>query len=61
MRFLVVGVGAIGGAYLAFLTRAGCEAVGLVKPGKKIERIHVTGIWGDFSVEVRTFDDPRSV
>ncbi len=34
MRFLIVGVGAIGGAYLSFLTRAGHEAVGLVKRGR---------------------------
>lgn len=61
MRFLVVGVGAIGGAYLAFLAKAGHEAVGLVKPGKRLERIGVTGIWGDFTVSVRTFEDPQKV
>ncbi len=61
MRILVIGVGAIGGAYLSFLTRAGHEAVGLVKSGKDIDRISVTGIWGDFTVKVRTVDDPKNV
>ncbi len=57
MRILVVGVGAIGSVYLAFLTRAGHEVVGLVKKGRKIERIKVEGIWGEFEVSVRTVED----
>ena len=61
MRFLVVGVGAIGGAFLAFLTRAGYEAVGLLKKGRTLRRIRVTGIWGEFEAEVRTVDDPKDV
>ncbi len=61
MRFLVVGVGAIGGAYLAFLTRAGYRAVGLVKPGRHLDTIEVTGIWGDFTVKVSTFDSPEKL
>ncbi len=57
MRFLVVGVGAIGGAYLAFLSKAGHEAFGLVKKGRKLDRIRVSGIWGEFETPVRTIDD----
>jgi len=61
MRFLIVGVGAIGSAYLAFLTRAGHEAVGLLKGGRSLERIRVEGIWGEFEVDVKTVDDPEKV
>ncbi len=56
MRFLIVGVGAIGSVYLAFLTKAGHEAAGLVKKGKKKERIRVEGIWGEFEQEVKTVE-----
>ena len=61
MRFLIVGVGAIGSAYLAFLTKADHEAVGLLKRGRSLEKIRVEGIWGDFEVKVRTVDDPEKV
>ncbi len=61
MRFLVIGVGAIGSAYLAFLTRAGYEAVGLVKKGRKIDRIKVEGIWGEFQVPVKTVESLREL
>ncbi len=57
MKFLVVGVGALGSTYLAFLTRAGHEAVGLLKKGRTLERIRVEGIWGEFEVKVKTLDD----
>ena len=61
MRFLIVGVGAIGSAYLAFLTRAGHEAVGLVKKGRKVDRIKVEGIWGEFEVTVKTVESLREL
>jgi len=54
MKFLIVGVGAIGSAYLAFLTKAGYEAVGLVRRNP-VNKIKVEGIWGEFEVPVRTF------
>ena len=57
MRVLVVGVGAIGSVYLAFLTRAGHAAAGLVKKGRRVEKIRVEGIWGDFETPVRTVED----
>ncbi|WP_457600716.1 ketopantoate reductase family protein [Hydrogenivirga sp.] len=57
MRFLVVGVGAIGSAYLAFLTRSGHEAVGLVKRGRRLSKLSVKGIWGEFETSVRTVED----
>ncbi len=56
VNFLVVGVGAIGSAYLAFLTRAGHRAVGLVKRGRRLDRIRVEGIWGCFETPVRTVE-----
>ncbi|WP_461828879.1 ketopantoate reductase family protein, partial [Aquifex sp.] len=55
-KFLIVGVGAIGSAYLAFLSKSGYQAVGLVKKNKKIEKIRVEGIWGEFETPVRTVD-----
>ncbi len=61
MRFLVVGVGAIGGAYLAFLTRAGHKAVGLLKKGRTLNRVSVRGIWGEFETPIRTVDDPSEL
>lgn len=61
MKFLIVGVGAIGSAYLAFLTRSGHEAVGLLKQGRSLEKIRVEGIWGNFEVKVKTVDDPEKV
>lgn len=54
MRFLIVGVGAIGSAYLAFLRNAGYEAVGLVRKNP-VNRIKVEGIWGNFETSVDTF------
>lgn len=58
MNFLIVGVGAIGSAYLAFLTKAGCRTVGLVKRGRRISKIKVGGIWGEFEVPVQTVESP---
>ncbi|MCS6876163.1 MAG: 2-dehydropantoate 2-reductase [Aquificaceae bacterium] len=56
MKFLVVGVGAVGSVYLAFLSRAGHQAVGLLKKGRALNSICVEGIWGDFVQEVRAVD-----
>lgn len=61
MRFLIIGVGAIGGAYLAFLTRAGHEVAGLVKRDRRIDRIEVEGIWGEFGVRVQTIESLREL
>ncbi|EDP75786.1 2-dehydropantoate 2-reductase [Hydrogenivirga sp. 128-5-R1-1] len=61
MRFLVVGVGAIGSSYFAFLTRAGHEAVGLVKRGRKLKNLSVRGIWGEFEVPVKTVESPSEL
>ncbi|MCY0866308.1 MAG: hypothetical protein OWQ49_01935 [Aquificaceae bacterium] len=44
MKFLVVGVGALGSTYLAFLSRAGHRAVGLLKKGRSLSRIRVEGL-----------------
>ena len=56
LKFLIVGVGAIGSAYLAFLSKSGYQAVGLVKKNKKLEKIKVEGIWGEFETPVKTVD-----
>ncbi len=56
MKFLVVGVGALGSTYLAFLSRAGYKAVGLLKKGKKLQSIKVEGIWGEFTQEIKAID-----
>lgn len=61
MKFLIVGVGALGSTYLAFLSRAGYRAVGLLKRGRRLERIRVEGIWGEFEQEVRTIDALESL
>jgi len=60
MRVLIVGVGAIGSAYLAFLTRAGHRVVGLVRRGR-IEKLRVEGIWGEFETPVRTIRDIKEL
>ncbi|AAC07585.1 2-dehydropantoate 2-reductase [Aquifex aeolicus] len=60
MKFLIVGVGAIGSAYLAFLTRAGHEAAGLVRRNP-VNRIKVEGIWGEFEIPVKTFTKVEEV
>ncbi|SNZ11014.1 ketopantoate reductase family protein [Hydrogenobacter hydrogenophilus] len=57
MKFLVVGVGAVGSVFLSFLSRAGYKAVGLVKPGRSLSKIKVEGIWGEFEQEVITVED----
>ncbi len=54
MKFLVVGVGAIGSVYIAFLTRKGHQVFGLLKPGRKLEQVRVGGIWGSFEIDVNT-------
>lgn len=46
MNFLVVGVGALGSTYLAFLSRAGHRAVGLLKKGKKSKQNKGGGYMG---------------
>ncbi|NPB06314.1 MAG: 2-dehydropantoate 2-reductase [Aquificae bacterium] len=56
MRVLVAGVGAVGSVYLAFLTRAGYKAYGLVKRGRKIDGIAVEGLWGSFYQPVKTVE-----
>ncbi len=56
MKFLVVGIGALGSTYLAFLSRAGYKAVGLLKKGKKLQSIKVEGIWGEFTQEIKAID-----
>ncbi len=56
MRFLVVGVGALGSTYLAFLSRAGHRAVGLLKRGRELKSVRVEGIWGEFEQEVEAID-----
>ncbi|MFN4319250.1 MAG: ketopantoate reductase family protein [Aquificaceae bacterium] len=56
MKFLVVGVGALGSTYLAFLSRAGYRAVGLLKKGKSLNKIRVEGIWGEFEQRVEAVD-----
>ncbi|MFN3599669.1 MAG: ketopantoate reductase family protein, partial [Aquificaceae bacterium] len=61
MRFLIVGVGALGSAYLSFLTKAGYEAVGLVKRGRALDFIRVEGIWGSFQQRVKTVDSLDSL
>jgi len=61
MKFLIVGVGAIGSAYLAFLSRAGYRAAGLVKKGRKVDRIRVEGIWGNFETPVETVEHPEEL
>ncbi len=58
MKFAIVGVGAIGSAYLAFLTKAGHRAVGIVKRGREINSIKVEGIWGNFEIPVLTTSEP---
>ena len=61
MKVLVVGVGAIGSAYLAFLSRTGHDAFGLTKRGRKIESMRVEGIWGEFEVPVKTVEGPKEL
>lgn len=61
MKFLIVGVGAVGSVFLSFLSRAGYKAVGLVKPGRSLSKIKVEGIWGEFEQEVITAEDLNSV
>ncbi len=61
MNFLVVGVGALGSVFLSFLTRAGHRAVGLVRQKKRIKRIKVDGIWGEFEQDVKTTDNISEV
>lgn len=57
MRFLVVGLGAVGSVFLSFLTRAKYDAVGLLKPGRDLKSIKVEGIWGEFEQNVKAIDD----
>ncbi len=54
MNFLIVGVGAIGASFLAFLSRAGHQCAGLVKKGQELDTIRVEGIWGEFTQRVCT-------
>ncbi len=61
MRFLIVGVGAIGTVFLAFLSRAGHDTVGLTKKGKVLSFARVRGIWGSFDTPVSTVDDVGQV
>ncbi|MEN3028476.1 MAG: 2-dehydropantoate 2-reductase [Aquificaceae bacterium] len=61
MKFLIVGVGALGSVYLAFLNKAGHIAVGLVKKGKSLQNINVEGIWGTFEQGVKAIYDLSSL
>ncbi len=61
MKFAIVGVGAIGGTYLAFLSKAGHEVVGIVKKGREIDCIKVEGIWGSFETPVMTTSTPQNI
>ena len=61
MRFLIVGVGAVGSVFLSFLSRKGYHCLGLVKKGKIIDTIQVEGIWGEFKQSVLTVDNPADV
>ena len=61
MNFLIVGVGAIGGSFLAFLSRAGHRCAGLVKKGQELDTLKIEGIWGRFSQKVVTLSDLRSL
>ncbi len=54
MRSLIIGVGAIGSVFLAFLTKAGFTVTGFTKPGREKKKIRVTGIWGEFETPVNT-------
>ncbi len=54
MRSLIIGVGAIGSVFLAFLTKAGFTVTGFTKPGREKKKIKVTGIWGEFETPVNT-------
>jgi len=61
MRFLIVGVGAVGSVFLSFLSRVGHQVLGLVKAGRSLRKIKVEGIWGEFEQEVITVEDLNSV
>ncbi len=61
MRYLIVGVGAVGSVFLAFLSRAGYECAGLVKKGRTLESISVEGIWGSFEQRVLTVEDIKDL
>jgi 2-dehydropantoate 2-reductase len=55
MRILILGVGAIGSTFLAFLTRAGYSVQGLLREGTEpIGELEIKGIWGEFRVRVNT-------
>ncbi len=61
MKVAVLGVGAIGGTYLAFLTKYGVECTGILKKGRRLEEIEIEGIWGNFKVKVKTVDEPSKL
>ncbi len=61
MRTVIIGVGAIGSVFLAFLTRKGKEVWGITKPGREKNRIRVKGIWGEFETAVETTSSPYGV
>lgn len=61
MKFFVVGIGALGSVYLSFLSRAGYEAVGLLKRDRSLKSIKVEGIWGEFEQEVRAINSLDSL
>lgn len=62
MNILIVGVGAIGSALLAFLTKSGNRVQGLLREGRpELKYIEVEGIWGNFKVDVSTTSHLREV
>lgn len=61
MRSLIIGVGAIGSVFLAFLTKAGYDVTGFTKPGKEKSKLKVTGIWGEFEVPVKTISNEHKI
>jgi len=61
MRTVIIGVGAIGSVFLAFLTRKGEEVWGITKPGREKNKIRVKGIWGEFETAVETTSSPFGI
>lgn len=56
MKILVIGLGALGSVYSCFLTLAGHEVTGLIRPASldkiKTDGVKVTGIWGEHATKL---------
>ncbi|HZK56544.1 MAG TPA: ketopantoate reductase family protein [Desulfosporosinus sp.] len=56
MKILVIGLGALGTVYSCFLTLAGHEVTGLIRPASldkiKTDGVKVTGIWGEHTTKL---------